>query len=256
MKVALATAWRPRGESRRFEKLLPRLKQVYSWIAVSLPPDVDDQILEFTSTIPEIKTTVTKDWGEGRHASLAAALDGAVDTIHYVDFDRLLRWVETRPEEWKVAVQALEGLDCVIFGRTEAAYSTHPQALVKTEAISNRVVSHLLGMLVDASAGSKGFSRGAVEFLLAHSRQGRALGMDGEWPVLLHRAGYRVDYMEVDGLDWESADRYQDVPASPERQSRTAAEYDRDASNWRHRAAVAEEIVAAGLEASLRKIGK
>jgi hypothetical protein len=253
MNVALATAWRPRGEDRRFKKLLPELVEVYSFIAVSLPPDVDDRILEFSSTLSGVKTTVTRNWGEGRHACLEAALDGAVDAVHYVDFDRLLRWVETRPEEWKTSVLALEGKDCILFGRTAAAYATHPQALVQTEAISNRVVFHLLGMAVDASAGSKGFSRAAVDFLLAHSRPGRALGMDGEWPVLLQRAGYRVEYIEVDGLDWESADRYQDVPAGSERQSRTAAEYDRDASNWRHRAAVAEEIVAAGLEASLRK---
>jgi hypothetical protein len=256
MNVALATAWRPRGEGGRFKKLLPRLEEVYSRIAVSLPPEVDEHTLEFTSSLPGIKVTITKDWSEGRHASLAAAVDGAAEAIHYVDFDRLLRWVETRPEEWKAAVRSLEGLDCVIFGRTAAAYATHPQALVQTEAISNRVVSHLLGMPVDASAGSKGFSRTAAEFLLAYSRPGRALGMDGEWPVLLHRAGYRVVFMEVDGLDWESADRYQDVPAGPDRQSKSAADYDRNANNWLYRVAVAQEIVAAGLEASLRKFSK
>jgi hypothetical protein len=254
MNFALATAWRPRGEGIRFQRLLPKLMEMYTWIGVSLPPDVDSRIVEQLSSLPLVEIRITSHWSEGRHTALAAAMAQLSGYIHYADFDRLLRWVETRPDEWKAAVQALEGLDCVIFGRTEAAYSTHPQALVKTEAISNRVVSHLLGMPVDASAGSKGFSRAAAEFLLAHSRPGRALGMDGEWPVMLHRAGYRVDYMEVDGLDWESADRYQDASAGPERQSRTAAEYDRDASNWLHRAAVAEEIVAAGLEASLRKI--
>jgi hypothetical protein len=59
----------------------------------------------------------------------------------------------------------------------------------------------------------------------------------------------------VEGLDWESADRYQDTPPDPQRQASRAAEYDRGASSWQHRVAVAEEIVVAGLEASLIIIG-
>jgi hypothetical protein len=125
---------------------------------------------------------------------------------------------------------------------------------VQTEAISNRVVSYFLGQIVDASAGSKGFSRRAAEFLAAHTRPGRALGTDAEWPLLLHKAGFAVEYIEVDGLDWEIPDHYQPQAAGPDRQRQVAAEYDADPRHWAHRVAVAQEIVEVALDTIGRQI--
>jgi hypothetical protein len=182
------------------------------------------------------------------------ALETQCNHIHYADFDRLLRWVETRPEEWQRTVSAIQEADCLLVGRTPAAYATHPQALVQTEAISNRVISHLLGRPVDVSAGSKGFSRTAAAYVIANTIPGHALGTDGEWPVLLQRAGFRVDYISVDGLDWESADRFQEQAANPYSQRQAAGAYDADPQNWQHRIAVAMEIVHCGLVASERDL--
>jgi hypothetical protein len=70
--------------------------------------------------------------------------------------------------------------------------------------------------------------------------------------VLLHRAGFTVDYVQVDGLDWESADRYQHAAAGQEGQRQAVEAYDSDPQNWAHRVAVAAEIVEAGLEAARR----
>ncbi|HEX9028054.1 MAG TPA: hypothetical protein VF823_02690, partial [Anaerolineales bacterium] len=104
------------------------------------------------------------------------------------------------------------------------------------------------------SAGSKAFSRNAARFLVQNTTPGRALGTDGEWPVLLMRAGFEVDYVTVDGLDWESADRYQEYAAGPERQRHAAEEYDSDPQHWAARSAVALEIVEAALETSRRPL--
>ncbi|HEX7975527.1 MAG TPA: hypothetical protein VF498_14050, partial [Anaerolineales bacterium] len=109
---------------------------------------------------------------------------------------------------------------------------------------------------MDVSAGSKAFSRETARFLVENSSPGRALGTDGEWPVLLQRAGFRVDYVTVDGLDWESADRYQEQAASPERQRQGAAEYDADPQHWAARVGVALEIVQTALETSRRELSK
>jgi hypothetical protein len=255
MNMALATAWRPRGEETRFQKLLPHLMKVYSWISVSFPPEVEPRILEFVGSLPGVTIRVTTHWSEGRHTALAAALDRPLDYLHYADFDRLLRWVETRQDEWLVSLKAIEDKDCLIHGRTMAAYTTHPQALVQTEVLSNRVVSSLLGQQIDVSAGSKGFSRLAVEYILEHSPPRRALGMDAEWPLLLHLAGIKVDYMEVDGLDWESADRYQEVAATQDGQQEAAEAYDGDPANWAARVRVANEIVQSALDVVERNRG-
>ncbi len=249
MSVALASTWRPHGERPRWERLHRQIESAYLGLVVALPPEASSadeiNILERQG----VTTIVEPGWESGRHLALRRALELPASHIHYCDFDRLLRWVETRPEEWERTVAAVEHSDCLIIGRTAQAYQTHPQALIQTEKISNAVVSHLLGRKLDLLAGSRGFSRRAAQFLLAHSPAGRAVGTDAEWPVLLHRAGFELDYVEVDGLDWETADRYQLRAADREAQHRAAETYDRDARHWARRVELAREVIQAGLEA-------
>jgi hypothetical protein len=168
--------------------------------------------------------------------------------------DRLLRWHEICPEELHTVAQRAVEEDCLVVGRSEAAYNTHPQALIQTEQISNLVVSHFLGKKMDVSAGCKGFSRRAVEFLVANTTPQRALGTDAEWPMLLHRAGFRIGYLEVDGLEWESADRYQSSAADRDNQRLMAQEYDSEPEHWAERVAIALEIVQVALDIQGRTI--
>jgi len=260
LRVALAVTWNPRGEMPRFERLLPELLQVYSSLAISFPPLADPQVTQAFTSGPyagrsDLRMYLNPDWAGGRYMALQTALELGADFIHYADMDRLLRWVETRPDEWRQEVQALQASDCLVMGRNEAAYQTHPRCLTQTEAISNRVVSHLLGQEMDVSAGSKGFSRRAAEYLVAHTQPRRALGTDAEWPILLQRAGYRVGYRAVDGLDWESADRFQEQAAGSADQRRAAERVDADPHSWEWRVQVAAEIVEAALETAGRGLG-
>ncbi|MEW5868737.1 MAG: hypothetical protein AB1894_05625 [Chloroflexota bacterium] len=261
MSVALATTWNPRGELGRFERLLPQLEQAYSGIAISFPPVADAEVVQLflngrLSGRPNLYVIQDQVWDRGRYKALELALRWPATHIHYADMDRLLRWVEVYPEEWSRMVQAIQNSDYLLMGRSPAAYATHPQSLVRTEAISNRVASYLVGwtFIGDVSAGSKGFSRRAVEFLLANTQPVRALGTDAEWTVLLQRAGFRLDYVELDGLDWESADRYRERAASPEEQRAAAQAIDTDAQRWAGRVEVALEIVEAALDAAHRPL--
>lgn len=256
--MILASTWRPRGELHRLQKLLPRLKEVYESIVVALPPGSDDTVLsaledvglEFLGENGKQKLFIleTVDWSWGRHVALQKAVDVSLSHIQYADLDRLLRWIETRPGEWERTVKSIEQCDCLIIGRTDAAYNTHPRALLRTEVISNSVTSYLLGKTVDVSAGSKGFSHRAGEYLIANSTPGHALGTDSEWPILLHQAGFKIEYVVVDGLDWEIPDQYLSEAANAERQHHVAEEYDADPDNWARRVEVALEIVQSGIE--------
>ena len=254
MSIALATAWNPRGELARFERLYPQLRSVYCQIVVTLPPDVDSAVTTTLQAMERVQPVVTPAWSWGRYLTLKTALDTGADHIHYVDFDRLLRWVETRPDEWWQTVRRVIQSDCLLIGRTEQAWTTHPQALRQTEAISNAVFSHLLGQALDLSAGSKGFSRAAVATLMANTEPGRALGTDSEWIVILHRAGFAIDTVLVDGLDWETADRHQSIAAHSDMQQAAAVQYDADPMHWKMRVGVASEIVDAGLDAMRREL--
>ncbi|MFC1921976.1 hypothetical protein ACFLY4_01690 [Chloroflexota bacterium] len=247
MTIALATAWQPRGELARFINLLPHLQNAYSGIAVSLPPDADKKVVEHLQELPAVKAVISTEWSWGRYLALQGALEIDCTHIQYADFDRLLRWIETRPQELQLTLETIQQHDCLIIGRTAASYQTHPQALIQTEAISNLVVSYLSGQAMDVSAGSKGFSRQAAEFILTQCEPGHALGTDAEWPLVLKRAGFQVSYVTVDGLDWESADRFQKTAADQHSQKAAAEDYDADPENWARRVGVAMEIVQLGI---------
>jgi hypothetical protein len=268
MDVVLACTWYPRGELARLRKFLPLLRATYAGICLVLPPEAEiapgvfdaikDLGFEIAPTVAgreaghqvPLLAVNTPDWSWGRHRALELAQELPAGHIQYADLDRLLRWVETRPEEWRETLELIPAQDCLVVGRSELAYRTHPRALVQTESISNRVVSFLVGRAMDVSAGSKGFSWQAVQFLMANCKPGRALGTDGEWPVLLHRAGFKINYVAVDGLDWESADRFRNRAADSLSQSSAAEAYDADPENWERRTQVALEIVQSALEAN------
>jgi SAM-dependent methyltransferase len=255
MKVTLTTTWDPRGEDIRLLKLLPLLRQVYQSIVVVCRPGSDlpiQGLLEKSGVI----MVDSPEWSWGRYLALKAALETDAEVIHYTDMDRLLRWVETRPDEWRQAVSDILSKDCVVFGRTEAAYQSHPQALIQTEQISNQLTSFFLGKKMDVSAGSKAFSIQAARFLVDHTQPRRAIGTDAEWLILLNRAGFNIDYIPVDGLDYESADRYQSQAAAAEQQHRHVAEIDTDSQQWARRVEIAREIVESALDAQRAIIPK
>lgn len=252
MTIALASAWHPRGELPRFLAFRERIGDLYSHVVVSVPPDTDGDLVTALERA-DVAVVVTSDWAHGRHAALYKTLDTPAICTHYLDFDRLLHWLEVYPDELKEIVDCIQQCDCLIVGRTPRAYRTHPRALVETEAISNLVISHLLGRSLDFSAGSKGFSRRAVEYLLAHSTPGRAMGVDAEWPLLLQRAGFTVDYREAEGLEWESADQFGNQAAGELEQQRAAERYDADPKHWSRRVEVALEILQAGLDVTRLK---
>lgn len=254
MSVTLAATFNPRGEVGRLRRLYALLKVAYDHIVISLPPVLAMEDAFAIRELPGAIIHVNEDWSHGRFMSLQLAAQTQSDHIHYADMDRLLRWVETRSQEWKQTLNRIEQVDCLVIGRTQAAWETHPHALRDTEAITNDLFSRLLGQRLDLSAGSKGFSRNAADFILANSQPRRAIGTDSEWIVLLHRAGFRIDTMLVDGLDWEIADQHQDKAADANRQREMAARYDADPKHWSRRVEIAHEIVEAGLDAWTRTL--
>lgn len=258
MSVCLATSWYPRGELPRFRRLLPLLEEKYAGIVISFIPSDDQKIIQqFTSgkfsSSSKLTFHVNTDGRNGRYLSVKKALDIPADFIHYVDMDRLLHWVETRPDEWQKMVEEVEKFDCVIFGRTDTAYQTHPQALITTEKISNRVVSHILRSDMDVSAGSKSFSRSAAQYIIDHCQSDNSIGSDAEWPIQLKQAGFRLEYIRVDGLDWESADQFMQRAASPEEQANAALNYDADPNHWSQRVKIADTIIQAAIDAEQKK---
>ncbi len=258
MSIILATTWYPRGELPHLARVLPMLEEHYTRIVICLNPSDDASVQEqFTSgpyaSDAHISFVLNTQRRQGRYLAIQNALQGPSDFIHYADMDRLVHWVETRREEWLHMLEQVEKADCTIFGRSEAAMATHPQSLITTEITSNRVVSHVLGREMDVSAGSKAFSRRAGEYLVQHGNPDNFSGADAEWPILLLRAGFSLQYIAVDGLDYESADQFKPRAATPEEQRQAAELYDRDPAHWAARVDIADKIIKSALETSQRK---
>lgn len=258
MSVILAATWNPRGEAKRFRRLFADLSQLYAHMIVILPPGTHMGLILSLQHYDRLSLIVSDNWPGGRYESLKRALAVMPRTsaahIQYADMDRLLRWAETQYEELRQIVKRIQITDCLVIGRTLRAYATHPQALIQTEALPNRVFSHMLGQKLDLSAGSKGFSREAAQFIVEHGEPAKPMGADAEWVVLMKRGGFRIHTVEVDGLDWESADRYQNQAADSKQQEAAATAYDADAANWQHRLQVANEILEAGLATFTREL--
>jgi hypothetical protein len=248
MTITLTTTWMPRGELPRLQRHLPQLQEIYDAITVVLPPEPEAEVWEALQSMP-VHAMKMSALGEGRYLALKLALDETdSDHAQYADMDRLIRWVETHPDELRETVAAVQNHDAVMIGRTEAAFATHPQAMQSTERVIHRVFSHLLGGDYDFCSGSKAFSRAALARLVAHGRRDYGMGTDVEWPLLLHQAGFEIAALWVDGLDWETADRFLDSAAKAERQREMAEQYDTDPVRWQMRVDLAHGIIDYGLK--------
>ncbi len=251
MRVALTCTWRPHGELPRLLRALPRLRELYSHLIVALI-DAEDSVYRALADQPGLLLVRPPDGAHSRMAALNIAGNTEADFVHYCDMDRLLRWNETYPDELRAAIEAITRTDCLVLGRTAAAFATHPQAMQTTESLINEVASHLLEQTVDICAGAKGLSRPLLQFLLTHAPV-EGWG-DVSWAVLARRGGFSVTSFAAQGLDYETADRHQSSAAGAGAQRCLAASIDGDPLAWSLRVRVAREILAEGLLAQIRSL--
>src|SRR5579871_1492313 len=102
-RVCLAMTWMPRGEQERLRRFYPALQTIYQSVVMTVPPDADPAVLEVLRPLPGL-ILIDRDWASGRHTAVKAGLETGADFVHYADADRLIRWVETRPDELRTVV--------------------------------------------------------------------------------------------------------------------------------------------------------
>ncbi|MGN6699866.1 MAG: hypothetical protein ACTHMR_17070, partial [Thermomicrobiales bacterium] len=190
---------------------LPDLAHRYARMVIYATEETPDCVLE-----PLRAAGAAVSCHPGAYSGIGGRRLGAVreaatyaPAVHLCDCDRLLHWHHYFSDELTAVLARIPQTDLLLLGRTERAWATHPAQQIETEQLANRVVSRIFGADVDICSGSRGLSRRAIDYLAAHSRE-RSVGTDGEWPVLLLRAGgLRWDQLLTEGLEFETADRYQ-----------------------------------------------
>lgn len=227
------------------------LARRYAGMVIFATEETPDRALE---PLIAVGARVTKHAGDYREIGwrrLGAVREAATlaPAVHLCDFDRLLHWHRCWPDELDTVLAHIATRDLLLLGRTQRAWATHPAHQLETEQLANRVVSRLYGAEVDVCSGSRGLSRGAIEFLATHGRI-HDVGTDGEWPILLRRAGgFRCEHILTEGLEFETADRFPDEVARAGGLTAWNAERDRDADRWVFRTRLAGDIIAGALHA-------
>ncbi len=127
--------------------------------------------------------------------------------------DHLLRWIETRPDEWHEVTGAAARTPFLVIGRTPQAYATYPRAMRETERPINRLFSRIFGQELDLCAATRGMSRDVACMLLEESTSAATFGVDTEWPAIAFRRGIGLVYLE--GMRTESQQHQAPRPTRP-----------------------------------------
>lgn len=138
--------------------------------------------------------------------ALKLALNHTCHNIHLIDFDRILHWIKNFSKELESIVNHSIP-DFVLFTRTDKAFNTHPYSQRSTENIVNRIASQKIGKAVDIMSGAYGMSMTVAKSILSQSKRNDS-GIYAEFIKLALINNFPISCYEVNGLDWETPDRY------------------------------------------------
>lgn len=170
--------------------------------------------------------------GKARRACIELALRCDSPSIFYIDCDAALHWAQTFPQELERCSQQIHEYDFTVFGRTQHALGTLPVHQRETEDIVNHAFTFATGLPWQLTVGARGLSRRAAQAILSGCPD-EEFTTDVSWPLYLQKVGgFSLSYLEVDGMEYETIDKY---PAEVESVGGKAAwitKLDQDPANW------------------------
>ena len=232
-------------------RVLPLLHDLYAHIFVLVSPETGQRTV---NTLTEHGLRVERQaepadidtLGLTRLNTLHRATRAGAEHLHLCDWDRLIHWAEFYADELREVVEAIPRHDLLILGRTARAFATHARVQRDTEAIINHAFGLAFGQFLDVTAASRGLSRRACDALLALPQPEPSSGNDCAWPLYLARVpDLVIGYAAIEGLEWETPDRYGDDIARAGGLDAWLANYDADPQRWEFRLRLALLEVAA-----------
>jgi hypothetical protein len=242
MNVALTTVYHdPQGRLYdQIVRVLPRLIDLSGGLAVQASADAYPRSLEHLANAgvlvgQEPVREPPSGIGLVRRNSIDLALKLDCPFILYCDTDRALHWAEHYPQELVEVARRICDHDFTVLGRTPRAFDTHPRIQRDTERIINHVFEIISGHAWDVGAGARGLSQRAAEAILAKCPD-EEISTDVSWPLFLQRSGdFSQGYLETEGLEFETADRYGDEVARAGGLARWLDQLDADPQRWAQR---------------------
>lgn len=231
-------------------RALPVLTKAFSTIAVFAGPQTPEPLLQLFSGAGALvrQVLLAESWskiGQARRAVLELGLQTDCPFLLYCDGDRALHWAETYPKELAATALLVQQYDFAAIGRTPRAYATHPRTQRDTEVVFNRLFQAASGLPWDVGAGARGLSRRAAKAILAGCPD-EELSVDVSWPLFLRQAGgFSLGYMETEGMEFETADRFGPEIQAAGGLAQWTANLENDPRQWLFRLEVARKEIEA-----------
>jgi hypothetical protein len=189
--------------------LVPRLRATFAGMAFNVTDDTHPEVVRLARELGPLITHPTNvaTIGRARRDVLGLALTLGQPQLLYSDFDHMLRWIDGDPGELKTLLAADPDADCLIIGRSAAAFAAEPARLRDTELLVNRVYAMLTGRTADLMFAVRRLSRPAAEAIVAQSRVD-TLGNDVDWPLLAERLGFSIGTAQSDALYYRTMEEF------------------------------------------------
>ncbi|MFX1444514.1 MAG: hypothetical protein ACFFHV_13960 [Promethearchaeota archaeon] len=198
------------------KSVLPLMETLFKERIVCCTPSTQEKVINFLRA-KDFKIIIGNSMDQvGNYklsiqASLKYIANPKTQKILYIDFDRLLHWLNNYPNELSNAISTNTNFDYVHIGRTSRAFETHPPTQKETEGIINEIASKILGFPKKKDIIS-------VCFLISKELGNRIIklknvtttGFYSSWPIIFWSIAETKKYIEVEGLEWETPDQFKD----------------------------------------------
>jgi len=200
--------------SNLIKSALPKLKELFVKGIICLTPYTPDEVHNFLTKNGFIAQVESDDrqiaiYKTALRITLENIDNPSSQRIFHIDFDRLVHWINTYPKELTNILQNNINVEYLHIGRTTRAFSTHPKTQRETEIIVNEFGSKILGFgdIKDLISVCYIFSKDLGEKILKINNF-TTTGFYGSWPIYFWNFANTKSYIEVEGHEWETPDRF------------------------------------------------
>lgn len=196
------------------ENALPTIKDIFSHKIISCTPVTGERLTNFLS---DEEFIIEIEQSKRQIDTYRLAIKKVLEFINHrnkqkifcIDFDRLIHWVNAYPDELIDLLNENTDLEYLHIGRTKRAFDTHPFTQTKTEGIINEIGSKILGFpnTIDIISVCYIINKRLAENILRMNNK-TATGFYSSWPIVYWNLADEKRYIEVEGLEWETPDRF------------------------------------------------
>jgi hypothetical protein len=197
------------------EKYLPRIIEKFGSIIVICSPATNNRLksrLEMLDCIIDVPKDPLNYPAYSLSLRRGMEKTKPGEYVLYVDFDRLLHWEMSYPDELHRILTTKYLEPFVSFERSSRAFATHPVTQRSTEILVNELGSKIIGStrIIDIIGATWLIESSLIAKILAVPLS-TITGFYSVWPLLgWYWSGKKLRTEIVEGLEWETPDRYTD----------------------------------------------